>query len=92
MSHLIDATPLLATFNASHDAHVPGLVFALLGFYLESGPFAFDAGALSRLLAGSQLLGHASPETLIRLQPELERYFVNTEAGWAPRPGVLVVE
>jgi hypothetical protein len=92
MPHLIDARRLLATFDASHDAHVPGLVFALLGFYFESGPFEFDAGALSHRLDGSKLDGHASPETLIRLQPELERYLVDTEAGWAPRPGVLAVE
>jgi len=71
---------------------VPSLVFALLGFYLESGPFKFDAGALSRRLAGSKLVGHAAPETLIRLQPELERFFVDTDAGWTPRPGVLAVE
>src|SRR5262245_5562920 len=87
--HFIDARRLLASFDASHDPHVPSIVFALLGFYLESGPFQFDAGALSHRLAGSKLLGHVSPETLIRLQPEIERYFVNTEAGWAPRPGVL---
>jgi hypothetical protein len=89
MTHLIDARCLLATFDASHDPHVPGLVFSLLNIYLESGPFDFDAGVLSHRLAGSKLLGHASPETLIRLQPELERYFVDTSAGWAPRPGVL---
>jgi hypothetical protein len=92
MTHLIDAKRLLATFDVSHDPHVPSIVFSLLSIYFESGPFEFDAGALSHRLAGSKLLGHASPETLIRLQPELERYFVDTKAGWAPRPGVLVVE
>ncbi len=92
MTHLIDAKRLLAAFDASHDAHVPSIVFSLLGIYLESGPFEFDAGALSRRLAGSKLLGHASPETLIELQSELERYFVDTKAGWAPRPGVLTLE
>ena len=92
MPHFIDARRLLAAFDASHDEHVPSLVFALLGFYLESGPFKFDAGALSRRLAGSKLVGHAAPETLIRLQPELERFFVDTDAGWTPRPGVLAVE
>jgi hypothetical protein len=89
MTHAIDAQRLLATFNDSHDPHVPTLVFALLNIYLESGPFEFDAGALSHRLSGSKFLGHAPPETLIRLQPELERYFIDTRAGWAPRPGVL---
>lgn len=92
MPHLIDAKPLLATFDLSHDPHVPNLVFALLNIYFESGPFEFHAGALSHRLAGSRLLGHVSPETLIRLQPELERYFVETQSGWAPRPGVLALE
>jgi hypothetical protein len=89
MAHVIDAQRLLAAFNCSHDPHVPALVFSLLNIYFESGPFEFDAGALSHRLAGSKLLGHATPETLIRLQPELERYFIDTRAGWAPRPGVL---
>ena len=92
MPHLIDAKRLVETFDVSHDPHVPSLVFALLGIYLESGPFPFDAGALSHRLAGSKALGHASPETLVRLQPELERYFLDTEAGWTPRPGVLAVD
>lgn len=92
MTHLIDAQRLLATFDVSHDPHVPSLVFSLLNIYFESGPFEFDAGALSHRLAGSKLLGHATPETLMRLQPELERYFVATDAGWAPRPGVLASE
>jgi hypothetical protein len=92
MPLLIDAKRLVAAFDDSHDPNVPGIVFALLGIYLKSGPFEFDAGALSHRLAGSKLLGHASPETLIRLQPELERFFIDTEAGWAPRPGVLAVE
>lgn len=89
MTHLIDARRLLAAFDASHDPQVPNLVFSLLNIYFESGPFEFDAGALSHRLAGSKLLGHVSPETLIRLQGELERYFIDTPAGWTPRPGVL---
>jgi hypothetical protein len=92
MTHVLDAQRLLATFNESHDPHVPGLVFSLLDIYFESGPFEFDAGALSHRLSGSKLLGHASPETLIRLQTELERYFTDTHAGWAPRPGVLALD
>jgi hypothetical protein len=92
MSHLIDARRLVASFNDSHDPHVPGLVFALLNIYFENGPFEFDAGALSHRLAGSKLLGHVAPETLIELQDELERYFVPTPRGWAPRPGVLAQE
>lgn len=89
MTHVIDAQRLLATFNDSHDPYVLGVVFSLLNIYFESGPFEFDAGALSHRLAGSKLLAHASPETLVRLQPELKRYFIDTRAGWAPRPGVL---
>lgn len=92
MTHLVDARRLLATFDASHDPHVPALVFSLLNIYLESGPFNFDAGDLSRRVAGSKMLGHASPETFLRLQDELERYFVDTKAGWAPRPGVLALD
>ena len=92
MPHFIDAKRLLATFDASHDPHVPGLVFALLNIYFEGGPFEFDAGALSRRLAGSRLLGHVPPETLIEFQDELERYFVATLTGWTPRPGVLAPE
>ena len=92
MTYLIDGQGLLAAFDASHDPHVPSIVFSLLHIYMETGPFEFDAGALSRRLAGSKLLGHAPPETLIRLQPELERYFVATEAGWAPRPGILAAD
>ena len=35
MTHLIDAERLLAAFDASHDAHVPSIVFSLLGIYLR---------------------------------------------------------
>lgn len=92
MTHPIDTERLLAALDASHDAHVPSIVFFLLGIYLESGPSEFDAGAISRRLAGSKLLGHVSPETLIQLQSELERNSVATRAGWARRHGVLAVE
>lgn len=92
MPHLIDAHRLLAAFQDSHDPRIPALVFSLLNIYFESGTFEFDAGVLSRRLSGSPLLGHASPETLIQLQTELERYFIGTQAGWAPRPGVLATD
>ena len=91
MKHVIDARQLLETFNVSRNPHVPSLVFALLQLYFDGGPFEFDAGVLSRRLVGSKLLGHAAPETLIELQSELERYFIDTSAGWAPRPGVLAL-
>lgn len=91
MPHLIDAQRLLATFDASHDPHVPALVFSLLEIYLASGPFEFDAGALSHRLAGSKLLGHVPPETLLRLQDQLELYFAPAESGWTPRKGVLAL-
>jgi hypothetical protein len=33
MTHVLDARRFLDTFNASHDPHVPGLVFSLLNSF-----------------------------------------------------------
>jgi hypothetical protein len=92
MTHMVDAQRLVATFNDSEDPRLPAMVFSLLNIYFESGPFEFDAGALTRRLYGSKILRHTSPEALITLYPELERFFVSTGEGWRPRPGVLVAE
>ena len=72
MPHVIDAQRLLAAFNESHDPHVPGLVFSLLDIYFESGPFEFDAGALSHRLAtlsASEMVAALG----VRRAPELVR-------------------
>lgn len=90
MTHLIDARRLLDIFNESNFTHMSGLILALLDLYLESGPFEFDAGRLSHKLSGSKL-SHVNPAFMSKFAPELERYFVSTPAGWAPRPGVLAI-
>ena len=91
MPHLIDAQRLIAAFKESDDASMPGLVFALLDYYFEKGPFEFDAGAISRRLVISKF-DHLPPEVVAEFEPELQRYFMPTPRGWTPRPGVLAVE
>ncbi len=88
MAHLIDAEVLVDKF-AETDPSVPLLVFALLSIYLSDGPFEFDATALAERLSNLPMTGHYNPEKLAAVQPQLERFFENTDAGWAPRPGVL---
>ena len=91
MPHLIDARRLLATFNASHDTAMPSLVFGLLDYYFEVGPFVFDPDKISDHLLASKF-DHMHPHWVAQYQPELERYFLPTPAGWVPRPGVLTAD
>lgn len=88
MPHLIAAEPLIDTF-AESDPRMPLLVFALLGVYLEDGPFEFDASALSQRLSGVGPTPHLNPEIIASLQPEIERFFETTSDGLVPRVGVL---
>lgn len=88
MTHLIDARRLIDTF-ADTDPRMPALVFTLLGVYLDEGPFAFDATALSERLSTTNQ-AHLNPEIIAALQPDLERYFEPTPQGWIPRRGVLL--
>jgi hypothetical protein len=71
---------------------VPPLVFALLSLYLRDGPFAFDASALAEKLTLVNPAVRVNAERLAALQPELERFFEASGAGWRPRAGVLSYE
>src|SRR5262249_55612737 len=85
MAHLIDAQRLVSAFKESHDAYMPGLVFALLDYYFESGPFEFDAGVIAQRLNVSKF-DHLPPEVIAEFELELQRFFTPTTNGWAPRP------
>lgn len=86
--YLIDAKPLVEAFRESDD-RLPRIVFALLGHYIEHGPFTFDATAISEWLRDSTSVDRPNPEMLAALQPELELFFEPTPQGWVPRRGVL---
>lgn len=87
---LIDAKPLVAAVRETDDGVLP-IVFALLGYYLEHGPFEFDATFIAERLTDSPAIERLNPEKIAALQPELERFFEITEEGWAPRRGVLAL-
>ena len=63
-------------------------MFALLSFYLDDGPFEFDASALSERLAQVNPTARVNPEQLAALQPQLERFFDISDRQARPRPGV----
>jgi hypothetical protein len=91
MPYLIDAQRLIAAFKQSHDTAMASLVFGLLDYYLEAGPFAFDPDKISERLLASKF-EHVHPHWVAEYQTELERYFLPTPEGWTPRPGVLTIE
>lgn len=88
MTHYIDASRLIDAF-AETDPRMPLLVFSLLSFYLDEGPFEFHATALADRLSELNLKARINPEELASLQPDLERFFEPTPSGWAPRSDVL---
>jgi len=90
MTHLVDAQQLVATFK-SHDAFMPGLVFGLLDYYFDVGPFKFDPTKISERLAVSKF-DRMPPEVLAQLESELQIYFLPSADGWVPRPGILAVD
>lgn len=87
---LIDAKPLVQALRDSDD-RIANIVFALLGHYLENGPFEFDATAISESMADIPQVARLNPEKIAALQPELERFFEQTPQGWVPRRGVLAL-
>lgn len=87
---LIDAKPLVEAVRETDDSVLP-IVFALLGHYLEHGPFQFDATFIAERLSDSPAIERLNPEKIAALQPELERFFEVREQGWVPRRGVLAL-
>jgi hypothetical protein len=87
---LIDARPLVAALRDSDD-RVARVVFALLGHYLENGPFEFDATAIAEQMDDVPAISRLNPEKIAALQPEIERFFEQTPQGWVPRRGVLAL-
>lgn len=85
---IIDAKALINALSDT-DTTVPGVVLSMLDIYLRNGPFEFDAAKLAPQIEEGPIKMHIEPEELVMLQPILERFFEETDSGWAPRRGVL---
>ncbi len=83
---------VLAELFAESDELTPAIIFALLRHFYRSGPFPFDAAALSDVITRMNSELHVNPTVLADRQAEIEKYFEPSAGGLTPRRGVLKLD